>query len=237
MLKHQHPQFLTSFSLKITALVTMLIDHVGLLFFPQYPVFRMIGRLSFPIYCFLLSQGFIYTKNRGKYLLRLLIFGFISAVPHTLFIYSEPFWKVGQSINVMFELAAGFVVLILLDKAKKRRNSKSLNAAVKLTCLTLCLFVSLAAQLLNFSYGAYGILLIAGFYLFSENARLQCLNLFVCTFLYYLVFSVELQLYAVFVCPLFICFNGKKGKPLFKYIFYFFYPLHLLVLYLIKTIL
>lgn len=210
---------------KLIALLTMLIDHVGYRFFPQHPGFRMLGRISFPIYCFLLVQGFVHTKSRRNYLLRLLAFALLSEIPYQLFISGtlrNPLW----GSNIFFELALGIGAMFFLDKAERGNGFWGVVPA----------FMCVAAEYLNLSYGAYGIALISLLYLF-RGKKLQCmLVLGLCTLAYCLYFGSPLQGYAAAAGLLFLFYNGQKGRPLPKYIFYMFYPVHLYILYLLHCI-
>lgn len=102
---------MTSTALKIIAVVTMLIDHVGMAVFPQYRIFRIIGRLAFPIYCFLLTEGAVYTKNWVKYAGRLYLLAILSEVPFDLAVGRVPFYPVYQ--NVFWTLGTGLVIVRL----------------------------------------------------------------------------------------------------------------------------
>lgn len=102
---------MTSTTLKLIAVITMLIDHVGLAIFPQYVGMRIIGRLAFPLYCFLLTEGAVYTKNWLKYAGRLLLFALLAEVPFDLVLARTPVYFGYQ--NVFWTLAAGLVIVRL----------------------------------------------------------------------------------------------------------------------------
>ncbi len=167
--------------IKIVALVTMLIDHIGYMFgnLSFSEEFRIIGRMSFPLFCFGIYLGFINTSNRKKYMLRLLIFSIIFQVPYMFFNPSlhPKFLK----INVGFVLLFGLIAIISIDRAKRINGTK--RAIYIIFALAVILFPSLYNLFLSkysasFSYGTYGILLIVSFYLF-ENRYFELLLCFI----------------------------------------------------------
>ncbi|MBR1627923.1 MAG: hypothetical protein IJ679_01485 [Lachnospiraceae bacterium] len=103
----------TSNVLKLIAIITMMIDHIGFVIFPQYRFLRAIGRIAFPIFIFMLVEGFYYTHDRRFYLLRLFVFSWISEVPFDLGLYGEMVHP--QKSNVFFTLCIGFVVMLLAN--------------------------------------------------------------------------------------------------------------------------
>ncbi len=238
---------MTCFSLKVIALTTMLIDHIGAIFFPQYVWLRLIGRISFPIYAFLLSEGFIHTHSRTKYAARLFVFGIISEVPHDLAFYQKIIDF--SNLNIMFELYLGVLALsaveIIMDK-KYKVYARSLAALM----LAVILFVS---SYFNTSYGIYGIVLIISCYIFKNDRRSQAFfgaavsigfNSFKKVSLGINAFSGDLmrifnynpiQSYAAIASVPIFLYNGERGyKSKLKWFFYAFYPAHLIILYLIK---
>lgn len=215
---------MTSAILQCIAVVTMLIDHIGYelgyRWFPGLPtdVLRAIGRLSFPIFAFMLAEGFIHTSNRKKYALRLLVFGLVSEVPYQFFAnlanwqrVSFPTWG-----NIFFELLLILGALWCVEKGKFW-----LAGAAALAVL---------AEVGGFMYGAYGVLIAVGFYVFRERRWAGLLTLVACTVLYCVWHGSMFQLYAIAAAVLLYFYNGKRGERLPKYFCYGFYPVHLLLL-------
>ena len=205
------------------AIVTMVIDHMGLFFFPQIIWFRVVGRLSFILFAWLIANGARYTKNIDRYIKRLLIFALISQIP-----YSLAFYVLGaeQALNIFFTLALG---LIAIKFIKQTDNYKVWAAAIIVT--------SLIAELINSDYGALGVLSISLFYVFYNNIGQTAVS----QTILYLLFSllnpqnnISIIQPAALISLAFIKeYNGKSG-PRFKYLFYAFYPAHLVVLILLK---
>ena len=205
------------------AIVTMVIDHMGLFFFPQIIWFRVVGRLSFILFAWLIANGARYTKNIDGYIKRLLIFALISQIP-----YSLAFYVLGaeQALNIFFTLALG---LIAIKFIKQTDNYKVWAAAIIVT--------SLIAELINSDYGALGVLSISLFYVFYNNIGQTAVS----QTILYLLFSllnpqnnISIIQPAALISLAFIKeYNGKSG-PRFKYLFYAFYPAHLVVLILLK---
>ena len=243
---------MTTTALKIIALITMLIDHVGAIFFPELTFLRYIGRISFPLYAFLVSEGVAHTSSKQNYAIRLIGFAILSEVPYDLAFHSS-FWYPSNQ-NVLFELFAGMIALWTLDSALKKK--KYLN-------LLFVPLIAIISELLGFSYGIYGIILMVAFYLLRKIPILSAIVGAVITFVFngltqYALFgpgslvSVGIlslvsigylevltlnyvQLWAM-LGSLFIAFyNGKEDKNGLKWLFYAVYPLHLLALWLLNA--
>lgn len=210
---------LNGFTLKWIAMVTMLIDHVGAVLVPQLLELRIIGRLAFPIYCFLLVEGAVHTSNWKKYLGRLLVFAVISEVPFDLALRGRLVDVTSQ--NVFFTLAFGLLAVILFQRLKNR--TLAWGAALLLV---------LGAEFLQTDYGGGGVIMILVFYLFREQVVIKAAALI----MEITVGFGGLENYAVFALVPILCYNGKKGPGGLKYLFYVFYPAHLLVLYLLCTV-
>lgn len=209
---------LSGFTLKWIAVITMLLDHCGKVLFPREMAFVMIGRLSFPIFCFLLVEGFHYTSNRRSYLLRLGAFALISDIPYDLAFQGTVFFP--QKQNVFFSLLIACSLLCVLEK-----ECNWLNRTLE---IMLAMWVSVC---LKTDYSFYGIGLVCWFYFFRERRILLLSGGAFWNFLW----VNRLQWYGAFAMVPIGLYSGKKGRGM-KYFFYWFYPLHLLALYVVKRI-
>lgn len=219
-------------TLKWIAMITMFIDHIGavvLEYIPQielssvtlvYYLLRYIGRLAFPIYCFLLVEGYIHTRNQMRYLRDMLIFAAISEIPFEICFMTE----VGTGFhNVFWTLAIGLAVMMALDYAKKNRFAN--NTWINLIVMIVGAFV---AEHMGCDYGAIGVLLIFILYQTRDDRAKQS------------VFGAIAMLYEITAPIAFVLtyfYNGERKIKKYKYVFYAFYPVHILLLYLIRCIL
>lgn len=218
--------FLSGSTLKIIAIVSMLVDHTAYVISLwsyhatlHYIMRSLIGRIAFPLFCFLLVEGFYHTKNVRTYWIRLGVFALISEIPYDLLFTGQPLNLAKQ--NVFFTLWIGMLVLFLLERLKKQKNLILKSGFSFLVIFSGCM----TAWILKSDYGYMGILLITGYYICSGN---MAGNMVVT-----IVFNIfKEQIGGILSLPLIALYNGKKGLRL-KYIFYIFYPLHLILLYLI----
>lgn len=209
---------LSSFDLKMIAMLSMFIDHLGAIVFPECIWMRYIGRLAFPIYCFLLSEGFEHTKSVEVYLKRLFVFAVLSEGIFDFAFYGT--FLEAEHQNVFFTLCFG---LFLLEKL-----SQESSASVK---LFWGVGIAVAAEFLHLDYGAGGIMTVLIFWKFRENKAALTLAMV----LIHGILNRGIQSFAVLaLLPIFL-YNGKKGTNL-KYLFYTFYPAHLLFLVLLNQI-
>lgn len=209
---------LNAFQLKWIAIITMAVDHTGSILFPEQLVFRYIGRIAFPIFCFLLVEGFFYTSNVKKYLIRLAIFACVSEVPFDLALFGAPVSMEAQ--NVFVTLFLGVLMLYFI----KESDTLSLKLLVAAAIMIL-------AEVLHSDYGMKGILLIGGFHILRER---KIWNL--CYGVLWNFFGGgywKIQGFGSLAMIPIAFYNEKKG-PGMKYLFYVFYPAHLLILYLIR---
>lgn len=209
---------INTFTLKMIAIITMVIDHVGHIFFPEMTLLRIIGRLSFPIFAYVLTEGFIHTKDVKKYMLRLGIFAILSEIPYDLAIMGSVLEFTHQ--NIFFTLFLGMLMMWLVSKTKNIILQYGIVAALILLC-----------QLLNTDYSNIGVLMIFIFYVFRERKIEKLLIVG----LIFIALTGGIQLYAILALPLIALHNGEQG-PKMKAFFYLFYPAHLLILYLIHLI-
>ena len=229
-------KILSQEGLKILACVTMLIDHVGVVFMPSfanydlYYALRMIGRLAFPIYCFLLAEGVAHTKNPVKYGLRLFAGALLAEIPFDLALFGEISWA---HQSVMVTLFLGFGLALIMQKLDR-------------TKLVPVIVFAFLAELFRTDYGAWGIFMIALFVMTRERKDRNNLQLIgmviICWFMNSAAVSVfgiriPIELFAVLaLIPIFL-YTGKKhtGSKAVQIMFYLFYPVHLMVLHLISV--
>lgn len=236
-------------TLKLIAIITMLIDHIGaalltriiidkgileaivydangiaglsqedIILYYGYRIMRLIGRIAFPIFCFLLVEGFLKTRDVKKYMLRLLGFAFLSEIPFDLAFAGKIFYWEYQ--NVMFTLLIGVFVMMIF----RWIENKGLHIGIQLILQIITLAVGMEiAYLMHTDYQAIGVFCILLFYILRDQKVWKIIA--GC-----LAFAWEITAPLAFVPIAF--YNGKRGWNM-KYFFYFFYPVHLLIIYLI----
>ena len=234
---------LTANMLRAVAVVLMLSDHIWATAMSFGNWMTYIGRIAFPIFAFQIAQGFIHTSNFKKYALRLLSFAVITEIPFNLFYSSRWFNPYHQ--NVLFTLLLGLLAISVIDKVKKNHTAK--NVALSVLWLVL---ICLASVIGFVDYGFLGMITVVMFYLlrdfpFAWLAQLVAMVLINIVFfegqvvpveLLGRVFEIPTQGFAVFALIPIWLYGGRKGRSskIMQYGFYAFYPVHMLVLYLIK---
>ena len=225
--------------IKHIALVTMLIDHIGVVLLPDVPLLRMIGRLSFILFTFLLAEGARHTRSRLKYGLRLFALALISQVPYSMAKYGETL--VFDDLNVFFLLASSVAMIQVMDLVKGQRFEYIYKV------LIVAAF-SIAGYNLNIEYDFYGYALVACFYQWhgDKGSILVAVTAVTIALLpLFLIFVDGMKIpRAVFyslheaiglISLVFILnYNGEKGRQIHKAFYYFFYPAHLILLIIIK---
>lgn len=215
--------------LKWIAVVTMLTDHFAVAVYLQaagcnydvYSVMRKVGRIAFPIYCFLLVEGFFHTRNVKKYLRNCLLFAVISEIPFNMAIFGQIVYPQGQ--NVYFTLCIGLGALMILDRFRAKYETRY----VLLRLLTIAV-AAYAGEILDVDYHWKGVLFIVMFY-YIRDMQEWIRNLAV-------IFAFAYEVTApLAVIPIHF-YNGERGRQI-KYLFYAVYPLHLLVFGLIRLFL
>lgn len=231
---------LSGSTIKMTGIVTMLIDHIGAALvarvmlsggytqglYVTYVIMREIGRLGFPVFCFLLVEGFKKTRSKIKYAVRLGLFALISEIPFDL-AFSAEVLEFGHQ-NVIFTLFLGLLALCAIDFINKLKLPKVVAALLDMVALTVYM---LAAYYLRTDYAAMGVLTIVVMYMLWFNKPAAFAG--GCTVLSLMAVN---ELPAFFALLPVAAYNGKRGWKL-KYFFYAFYPLHLLLLWLIAYLL
>lgn len=169
--------------LKLIAIITMLIDHIGFFFFPDEDIFRHIGRLSLPIFAYLITIGYTKTSNFKGYILRLLKFGLLTQAPYFLLTLISR-GKMGYNpftFNIFFTLALGLYGLKIYDFYKVQRGYKkpllwlglvlylALPRLLSLVFMRLSLPYIEGVYAFSIDYGSYGLILILLFYVYRNN--------------------------------------------------------------------
>ena len=218
---------LNGFCLKLLAMASMLLDHVAaVLLVPgqEYMNLRAVGRLAFPIFCFLLAEGVIYTHSLKAYAIRLAVFAVLSEIPFDLSFQNRVWYPDAQ--NVFFTLLLAELVLWFYQWAFRRQKL--------LLAIPAAVAAMAAAEFLHTDYGAMGICMILLFYFLRDLPWWKYLLL---AAFFGFTWWGQLQIYALLAFPLFLLYNRARGPVLNKYIFYGFYPVHLLILWAISCIL
>ena len=232
--------------LKIIAMITMLIDHCGAALFPQYRVLRIIGRLAFPLYAYCIAAGCVYTHDIGRYFSRVVVFALISqpiyvlALNHTnslMYMYSfseHPFKAVGyfyiyswKDPSILLTLAIGIGAVSALRQKR-----------IGIVALILILTYLLKSDI---DYGLEGVTLILLMYMFIDiwYVSLPVVAAYMIWWglkgssYNFMGVSYGIQMYAALALPLIFIPMGEHFK-MNKYIFYSFYPLHLLFIWVVK---
>ena len=210
--------------LKCVACVTMLIDHVGAVFFPQNLWLRIIGRLAVPIYCFLLAEGAHHTKNPAKYVLRLFIGLLLAEIPFDLALYGQLSFS---HQSVMFTLLLAFCMAMVTRKLPLIGKA-----------LAVIPFY-IAAELLHTDYGGLGIIIAAVFIIgreLPEPLVIQTAGLAIANLAWFTTSII--QPFAVAAMIPISLYSGKKDSrsKLLQWAFYLFYPVHLMILWLISVL-
>jgi len=229
---------MTLFVLKLIAVITMVIDNTGLICFPDQEIFRMIGRVAFPIFAWGIANGYRHTSSVKKYLYRLLILAAVSQIPYSLIlgtVYGTP-WR----MNIFVTLAMGLLTIVVYERF---RTDKVVQILSMLGMMAL-------GFLFPTGYGIYGLVMILLFHMTYGKAYAMILwqsmwmfvvielaqeysHLFPYGVLRYLSLPSAIQYYSLATLPLIALHSNNIGYNKHKWWFYWFYPVHLGVLYIL----
>ena len=235
----------TSEQLKKIAMGTMFLDHAAVALIYNAGLdrvstcfeiiglaMRLIGRMAFPLYAFLLVQGFLWTKDWVRYVSRVAVFALVSEIPYDLVAF-EMVWNMERQ-NTMFTMLIGLICMKGIRWAEEIDWGSEENGGFpRLAVIMLIAAVgALAAEFLHVDYGAAGIILILIFYIFRYRPAEQWIG--GCAALYMIYFNAY-AIAAWIAIFLISRYNGERGKKM-GYLPYFFYPAHLLALCLAGVI-
>ncbi|MBQ3235261.1 MAG: hypothetical protein IJA97_03775 [Clostridia bacterium] len=234
-------RFLSGNTLKIIAALLMVIDHVGFLLFPNVLVLRYVGRLSMPVFAFMIAEGCRYTKNRLNYFLSVAILGTLCQIVYFIFDPSATLF------NILITFSFGILTVYSLDFMKKSLLEQGFSWKIKTLSIVLFILTIVCVYIFCYfffvDYGFFGCMLPAFASLLDfrriKNEKVQVLDKL---FLRVLTFGVGLALfviaskmawftaYSLISLPLLSLYNGERGRLKMKYFFYLFYPLHLVII-------
>lgn len=219
--------------LKWIALITMMIDHIGAgilekCYMPDLyeidSIIRGIGRIAFPIYCFLVVEGYRYTRSRWKYAMNLLVFAIISEVPFD-FLFRNGI-NFGYQ-NVYFTLLFGLLVMMAAGKIEEMKWRFGI-----LLEIIICIGIALVAEFMHTDYNSWGVILIFILFIYRNKPRwMMCLA----GAIFMLTNSSEIPAIISFVLIFF--YSGERKGAINKYVFYSLYPIHLALYYGLRCIL
>ena len=211
-------------------MISMALDHIGLILFPQFRIFRILGRIAFPIFAYMIAEGCRYTKNRTKYLAVIAAMGVAFQLVY-FFLLGDLY----QGILVTFSLA---IIAIYSIEGLFRSH----GIGKRLLSLAALAFVAVFGGVFPVLFAdagfaidseLWGILLpVVIYFLPSKPWRVGSLfALLLIRGIHYAVHGVTLQWWPLLAVPMLALYNGKRGKAKMKYVFYIFYPAHLVILY------
>lgn len=211
-------------ALKLIAAAAMLTDHVGLMFFPANPVFRIIGRLAFPIFAFMIAEGCRYTRSKLRYFRNLFVLALLCQIVY--FIADGSMY-----LSVLFTFSLSVLGIYALQFCQEQK-----------TALSFGLFAAAIAgiyvlnQVFTIDYGFSGCLVPIFASLPAKGTHHQRIAGLGLGLLLLSMNAGFLQYFCLAALPLLLCYSGKRGKGNLKYFFYIFYPAHLAVLQIIAWI-
>ncbi|WP_026498776.1 TraX family protein [Butyrivibrio sp. WCD2001] len=216
--------------LKIIAMISMVFDHVGDMFLPGVMWPRMIGRLAMPLFAFCIAEGYIHTRDKKKYILRLGIFALISEIPFDLAFDG----KIGlghQNIMLTFFLSVLALKLFDIIRGEVKEDTGKYSVEKSICGTLVIIAMAFIALLVKADYTVFAIISVFLFYVFKNSKHFLRTGVGVA----FLALTRTMGYYCttgLSIIPL-LLYNGKRGRGL-KWLFYAFYPGHLLILYLIK---
>ncbi len=226
-------------ALKLIAAAAMLIDHVGVILLPQLLLLRIVGRIAFPIFAFMIAEGCRYTKNKARYLLVMLGVG--GACQIALFLYNR-----SLEMNVLITFSLSVILIYAFQWVKETLFFRNVHVGALIGTILLCSALICGVGILgiyvDLDYGATGAMLPLFASLLHpprhtgnthfhrlDDPRLHALMMSVGM----LILALDdggIQFWSFLALPFLLLYSGKRGRWRLKYFFYVFYPAHLLLL-------
>ena len=211
---------LTGNQLKLLAAFAMLLDHAGILLFPRIAVFRVLGRLAYPIFAYMIAEGCHYTRNQLRYFL--MLFGLGAGCQLVYYFFSGDTY-----LNILLTFSCSVLLIYALQKASQ--TGKPLWAVVFAAGFVGAIGLT---QVLTLDYGFWGILVpvLVSFAQIRKFPRWASVLLMGVGLVLLAAEVGGIQYYALLALPILLLYSGKRGKANLKYFFYIFYPVHLAAL-------
>ncbi len=236
---------MTGNQLKILAALLMLVDHIGVMLYPNIIELRIIGRLSFPIFAFFIAEGCVHTKNKKMYFLGIFLLGIFCQM---IFFFTQGRLDLG----ILITFSVSILLCYLLNTVKQTLFSRDRGVLLKILLIVAFVLAVGVTYIFNqkfyVDYGFFGCVLPAFACLFRSvqangKTYLQKLDH---NFIHVIIFGIGLyllsidfgtiQLYSLLALPLLFLYSGKLGKHPMKWFFYIFYPVHFAMLALMQQL-
>ena len=223
---------INSNQLKMIALISMIVDHVGFYILGDIDLLRIIGRIALPIYAYTIAEGCRYTKDRKRYL------GLIAAMA---LVFQLVFWVFMKSLyqGILVTFSLSIVIIFSIDALIKSKDIRSKILAI--VGLAAAFFIGFVCPEIFGKYGfkidynVWGISLpILMYFTPTKKARIVILTVFLALMA---IISSSIQWWALLAIPFIALYNGERGSKKYKYFFYIIYPLHLVIIYGIRIVL
>ena len=217
--------------LKLIALITMTVDHMGYMLFNQFILMRIIGRLAFPIFAWMIAEGCRHTRSMGRYLGTMAAVAFVGQV-----VYLVALRTLDVCIMGTFSLSVGVCWLLRIAREKKQPLFWGLAVAAMVAVFLLSDVLPQFSPIpYDIDYGFCGVMLPVALYLCrSKKQQLLVATAVLCLLAVWAEWNV--QWFALLALPLLALYNGTRGKWKLKWLFYVYYPAHLVVLFFIRIL-
>ncbi|PAE18215.1 hypothetical protein CHH80_22875 [Bacillus sp. 7504-2] len=201
--------------IKLAAISLMVVDHIGFIFFPEYLILRIIGRLSLPLFAYSAAIGYTRTKNPKKYIIRIFCLAVISQVPY-VFVFNNGYF------NVLFTISTGLIIIHIINL----HYNKIIKAIFSFVLIFIC-------DVLYFEYGLYCIMLMIAFYIYREDYIKMMVAITLATILAIIIYNYQYYQLVAIISLILIYLLRNIDFKIPKSISYTLYPAHLILFILI----
>lgn len=239
---------ISSFTLHVLAMAAMLCDHLWATLLPDVEWLTCIGRTAYPIFAFMIAEGYAHTHDLRRYMQRIFLWACLTEIPFNLMYGGSVFYPYHQ--NVLWTFLGSLLMIILIEKCKKRFKKKTAYVMYA----GICIFGFVLGYATMVDYYGVGVLTVLTFYFFRENTWKNRLIQFICLYImnfellggYSYAFSifghdvefVQQGFALISMIPIWL-YKGRQGfhNKIFRYVCYAFYPVHIIILVLLQYLL